>query len=85
MLTCREISKWVSESLDRKLPLHLRVEVRLHLMMCRMCRRYRRQTVALRTILRVQDPSMAPTAFSDIHLSKGASERIKKALTTANE
>ena len=53
MLTCKEASKLVSESLDRRLPLGLRVALRLHLMMCRLCSRYKRHLVFMRSALRL--------------------------------
>ncbi len=43
MLCCKEVSELVSLSLDRQLSLRERLGIRLHLMMCRMCRRYRKQ------------------------------------------
>ena len=83
MLSCKEISKLVSDSMDRQLPLGLRMELRLHLMMCRLCRTYCKQTVLLRKILRLHDASLADASTSELHLPEGASERIKKALADA--
>ena len=83
MLTCRDISKLVSESLDRKLPLRFRMEVRLHLMMCRLCRAFRHQAVTLHKILSLHDSVLVNDPSADIHLSSAASERIKKALEAA--
>lgn len=85
MLTCRDISKLVSESLDRDLPLRFRVELRLHLMMCGFCRAYKKQSLSLRKMLSLHDAVLVDDASSDIHLSAGAGERIKKALNDANE
>ncbi|HHH35397.1 MAG TPA: zf-HC2 domain-containing protein [Gammaproteobacteria bacterium] len=47
MLSCKEVSKLVSQAQDRSLTLRERISVRLHLFMCNMCRRYRRQLVFL--------------------------------------
>ena len=47
MLTCKEATHLISESLDRDLPLHKRMGVRVHLFFCKFCRRYRRQLVFL--------------------------------------
>jgi len=85
MLSCKEISKLVSESLDRKLPLPLRMEVRLHLMMCHLCRTYRKQSLLLRKLLRLHDASLTETPTSEMFLPEGASTRIKKALTKASD
>jgi len=43
MLNCREITERASEFLDATLSWHVRLQVRLHLMMCRFCREYLRQ------------------------------------------
>ena len=47
MMKCEEVTKLVSQSLDRRLPLHQRIGIRLHLMMCVHCRRFRRQIEAI--------------------------------------
>jgi len=80
MMTCKEISSLVSESLDRKLPLRLRMEMRVHLMMCHLCRTYRNRTLLLQKIFRNYDPSLEDDPSVEIGLPEGASERIKKAL-----
>jgi len=81
MLTCKEISKLVSESLDRKLPFGLRMEMRLHLMMCSLCRMYRKRTLILRNILSQYDPSLGEDSAPVPGLSEQASARIQKALS----
>jgi predicted anti-sigma-YlaC factor YlaD len=43
MLNCREITERASDFLDGALPWPVRLQVRLHLMMCRFCREYVRQ------------------------------------------
>jgi predicted anti-sigma-YlaC factor YlaD len=43
MLNCREVSERVSDFLDATLPLSVRLQMRLHLLMCRICREYVRQ------------------------------------------
>jgi len=83
MMTCKEISKLVSESLDRKLPLLLRMEIRLHLMMCNLCRTYRNRTILLQKIFRNYDASLEDETSAETCLPEGASARIKKALEDA--
>lgn len=84
MLTCKEISKLVSDSLDRKLPVRQRIGVRFHLMMCSMCRAYEKQTHLLRKMMhsyaRLKDGNTASE-----HLSEQARQRIKKALSDNEE
>ena len=57
MLNCREITERASDSLEGALPWHVRLQVRLHLMMCRFCREYVRQMVlVVRTLQRLRPP-----------------------------
>ena len=53
MMKCEEVSKLVSQSLDRTLPLHQRIGIRLHLMMCDLCTQNFRQLLGLRKTLRL--------------------------------
>lgn len=43
MLSCREVTDKASDYLDDALPLGQRMALRMHLAMCRHCRRYLRQ------------------------------------------
>ncbi len=61
MLNCREITERASDFIDAALPWHVRLEVRLHLMMCRLCREYVRQlALVVRTLRRLAKPEPAP-------------------------
>jgi hypothetical protein len=79
MFRCQDVSQKVSQSLDTSLPLHHRMAVQFHLMMCRYCARFRSQLIMLRKICRLVDgdPSAQEPAAT---LSKESKERIKKAL-----
>ena len=51
MLNCKEITDRASDFVDAGLPWQTRLQVRLHLMMCRFCREYIRQmTLVVRTL-----------------------------------
>ncbi len=52
MLSCKEVSRLVSDSLDRKLPWQQRLAVRVHLLMCCLCSRFQRQLLLLRDAVR---------------------------------
>ncbi len=82
MFRCKDVSQRVSLSLDASLPLHQRLAVRMHLMMCRYCARFRRQLIMLRKASRLMDdePSTDETTPT---LSDETRERIKKALRAA--
>jgi hypothetical protein len=48
MRSCREISELVSQSLDRDLSLRERLAVRLHLMLCSRCAKFKKQMLFMR-------------------------------------
>ncbi len=85
MLTCKDVSKLVSESLEHELPLRQRLAVRLHLMMCSLCRKYQRQTLLLRELFRRIIRSEDDPSYSRQHLTEATRERIKMALLTGLE
>lgn len=62
MLNCRNITEHASDFLDATLPWHLRLQVRLHLMMCRFCREYVRQMALVVGTLRRLPGRKAPAA-----------------------
>ena len=51
LLTCKESSRLISDALDRSLSPSERLALRLHLVLCRHCRRFRRNLHLLRTLL----------------------------------
>ena len=80
--SCREVTRWGSDSLDRPLPLARRIGLRFHLLICTWCRRYLRQIAFLRQAVRTRpdrlaDESEGPTAAG---LSPDARERIARAM-----
>lgn len=48
MFNCKEVTRMLSDSLDRELSFHQRVGLRMHLLMCKFCSRYRKQLLFLR-------------------------------------
>jgi hypothetical protein len=77
MHNCKEVTRMVSESMDRKLPLHQRMGIRVHLLMCKFCSRYRKQLLILREAMRLQERYVEDTG-SLITLPSEARERIKR-------
>ena len=69
----------VSESMDRKFPLHRRILVSAHLFMCRYCNRFKKQLLILRNAAGLEDIHEEEFGLSH-SLSKEARERIKQAL-----
>ena len=81
MLSCKEVSHLISESLDRELSFRQRLQVRFHLLMCRLCSCFRKQTLFLRDAARHYMIAIEATeAATNTGLSPEARERIKRAL-----
>jgi len=78
MFNCKEVSRLVSESLDRKLPLYQRIGVRVHLLMCKFCRRFEQQLMLIRKTLRVE--ALYEDTESYLSLPPEAQKRIKRFL-----
>lgn len=81
MLSCKEVTKLVSENLDRHLPLWRRLGLRLHVAMCKGCSAYRRQIESLNKL--VSDHYRNDQTVKDCNdLPDDALERIKESLRT---
>ena len=79
MFNCKEVSKRVSESMDRKFPLHHRILMTVHLFMCRYCNRFKKQLLILRNAVGCEDIHEEDFGRSP-SLSKETHERIKQAM-----
>jgi hypothetical protein len=75
VLSCRKMTRLVSDALDRRLSLRERLVLGIHLWGCRPCQRFRR---ALRWL-----HGALPTAPSGARLSPQARARIRQALDEA--
>ncbi len=78
MFNCKEVTYMVSESLDRRLPFFKRIGIRLHLLMCKFCSRFRRQLLLLAKVSQVHSTHLAQ--FEPSVLSPEARSRIKRAM-----
>lgn len=56
MLSCKEATRLMSETLDRPLSLRERMALRLHTLICSGCQRARQQFVTLRAMSRTWIP-----------------------------
>jgi 3-methyladenine DNA glycosylase AlkC len=75
---CRDVTRLVSESMDRTLPLSTRIQLQLHYWICQACEQYRRQLLALRQATR---RSASEThAQADAQLSSPAKAQLIEAL-----
>lgn len=80
LFSCRDTVRLMSESLDRGLALGQRLAVRLHLLLCPMCSRFRRQLLFLhRAAGKFEEKGAEDAAVSPV-LSPEARTRIQRAL-----
>ncbi len=79
MFNCKEVSRRISESMDHDISLYQRMLIRMHVLMCRYCARFRRQVLFLRELCRSRrwDESAPNTS---VHLPPNARERIRQVL-----
>lgn len=79
MFNCKEVSRRISESMDHDISLYQRMLIRMHVLMCRYCARFRRQVLFLRALCRSRrlDESALDTS---VNLPPDARERIRQAL-----
>jgi hypothetical protein len=81
MPSCKKVTILVSESMDHDLPFRQRLSMRLHLLMCSLCSRFRRQILFLREAARsFADASEKGELLANVQLSPEARARIKHAL-----
>lgn len=78
MLNCKQISQLVSQSLDRRLTRQERFSIKLHLWMCRYCRRFSKQLTAIRLGLKRMTQSIEEN--TSLHMSSDSKARIAKAI-----
>jgi len=76
IISCKKAAKLVSAAIDHELTLYEKIRLRLHLLMCRFCRRYADQIDLLHQVSRSIGDS--PLNTSAAGLSPEAKERIKK-------
>lgn len=80
MLTCKQASQLISQSLDRPLSLSGRVKLRFHLFICDACTRFNKQMGQLRTA--VHRMRHETENDSTIELPADAKARITNAITS---
>lgn len=83
MLTCRDVSRLVSDAMDQELALVTRVRVRMHLLLCPPCKNYEDQVRFLRQTARQFYQHVTDGAEGSIALSDEARGRILQTLQDA--
>ncbi len=76
MRSCKEITQLVSRSLEGPLPWRTRLEVWMHLKMCKLCAAFRRDQNLLRR--RMSEAGAQDTAAADVRLSAETKQRLQK-------
>jgi hypothetical protein len=80
MLTCKEASHLLSQSMDQPLPRLKRIELRVHVWLCSACSNFEKQLWFVRQAARRLDDECSDT--NQVGLSPEARERIRKTLRT---
>ena len=80
---CHEVVRILSEGMERKLPLGMRIKLRLHHLMCCWCQRYEEQLKDIRKFASAF-PEEIGEASEEV-LPPAAKERLKKALEGKEE
>lgn len=79
MLSCKEVSVLMSQSIDRRLSWRERWGARTHLLLCTACRRFKRQVEFLHKATRQYAGEGLRAAYR-LGLSVAARDRIRQAL-----
>ena len=79
--SCQDMTRLLSEAMDRPLPPGIRIRMRLHFLICKWCERYKNQLVFLRQALRRKPDEMEDEATGpSTSLSAEAKDRLKHIL-----
>lgn len=83
LTSCKQAARSLAESLEHPLPLHRRMGLSLHLMMCAACRQYRRQVLGLNRLVRQQVREQAgPVVELDAATRQRLLDRLRQASGT---
>jgi hypothetical protein len=90
-MSCKEAARLISEERDRSLSFGQRFGLRMHLLMCKLCRGYRQNIEALgRIFARAGDAVLSSLPLGDsgdknVRLSASAKQRIQDRIKEADE
>ena len=80
MYKCKEIIEHTSKGIDTSLPWSIRMEMKLHFLMCKTCNRYAKQLQFMNKVLGALDRHS-----EGCQLSESAKQRIAKQIRQAKE
>lgn len=81
MLSCKDASRLISQSLDRRLSLGERISLRMHLLMCDVCKRFSYQLGLMRIAVRRMTHQIEED--EQIKLPEEAKSRIARAIESS--
>ena len=81
MLDCQQASQLISKSLDRQLSWRERFAVRLHLLICKYCKRFSQQLITMRKALNRLSQSIENNP--DIRLPSETKNRIASSIESS--
>lgn len=84
MLSCREVTEAASDYLEQELGSWARLQLRMHLAMCRHCRRYMRQLKAAIGLLRHISVEAASSGTEELLLGKLRTSRAHASAATSS-
>ena len=80
LLSCKEVTRLASRSLDEELPRRQRIALRLHALLCRTCARFLKEIEFLRAAGAALDQEMGDPFLMPEALSSDARRRLKEML-----
>lgn len=80
MFDCKEVTRRVSESMDRRLPLYQRLMIRFHLKMCHLCDTYHKQMHFIREVSKCYAHASEKDNIPQCIMDAAARTRIKSVL-----
>ncbi|MBD0316381.1 MAG: zf-HC2 domain-containing protein [Nitrospiraceae bacterium] len=78
--TCQEMTRLLSDEMDRPLPWKTRAKMRLHFLICKWCERYKNQLRFLRQAVRRHPEQISSDDPATPSLSSEAKDRLKRTL-----
>ena len=83
MFSCKQVTQFISESLDRKLPFLTRMQLKMHLGMCGVCKAFRKNMVRIDKEVRQHAEELEQDVQdSDVRLSPDARNRLNETLNS---
>lgn len=83
---CKEVAELSSISMDETLPLKKRMGLKLHIMLCKFCRRNNQQLYLIRNLIgkKLRNDEESSKSDSQSHLSEESRQRIAKVLKSGD-